>query len=260
MNIWVYTICWNEQHFVKNFLAAYHEATKIIAFDNMSDDNTVELLKQDPRVEVRPWSSGDQIRDDLYLEIKNNCWKEARGLADWVIIPDFDEVFNHAVLTADKNAHLTLNLEEPYRNGYTIIKPYGYNMVSIDAPLGEPQHPYHYSKKGVYHWPMEKPCCFRPDRINEINFAPGGHGIEPKGEVKIYSGPEYKLMHFKLWNMQLYIEKIKAQASRLSAINKEKGWGEHYSWPIERHYRSFMEAYAASKPLFEIMRSNKLYV
>jgi glycosyltransferase involved in cell wall biosynthesis len=259
MRIWVYTICYNEQHFVKNFLAAYSDAERIIAYDNQSTDNTVPLLLEDPRVTVRSWDSGNQIRDDKYLEIKNNCWKEAKGLADWATVVDFDEIFTRAVLT-ENNPCFNLDLTKPYNEGKTIIKPYGYNMVSIDAPLGEPLHPYHYCKKGVYHWPQEKPCCFRPDKLEEINFVPGCHGINPIGEANIYNCPEYKLLHFKLWNMQLYIAKIKMAASRMSEINKANGWGEHYLWPIERHYKSFMDAYAASRPLFEIKRTDKLYV
>jgi hypothetical protein len=260
MTTWVYTICWNEQHFALNFLAAYADAQRIIVYDNMSDDRTVELLSRDPRVEIRSWDSNGQIRDDLYLEIKNNCWKEARGLADWVIVADFDEILNRVEQTGDGNAYMNLDFSVPFNNGYTIIKPYGYNMVSPDAPLGEPQHPYHYAKKGVYHWPMEKPCCFRPDKIQEINFVPGCHSIQPVGEANIYNGPEYKLMHFKLWNLDHYLQKIQAQATRLSAINRERGWGEHYTWPLERHRKAFMDAYIASRPLLQIPRSDKLYV
>jgi glycosyltransferase involved in cell wall biosynthesis len=259
MKIWVYTVTYNEEHFVKHFLAAYNEAEKIIVYDNQSTDRTVELLKEDPRVEIRINDSGNEIRDDIYLQIKNNCWKEAAGLADWVNIVDFDEVFTCAIL--ENNTPLfSLDLEFPYRNGYTIIKPYGYSMVSHHAPLGESGHPFNFSKNGVYHWPMEKPCCFRPDKIREINFAPGCHGIDPKGEVKIFNRPEYKLLHFKLWNIDLYLHKIGVCATRLSKINRDHGWGEHYLWPLERHRKSYMEALAASQPLFDIKPTQKIFV
>ena len=256
--VWVYTICYNESHFVKNFLAAYAQAERIVAYDNQSTDNTVELLSQDPRVEVRINDSGNEIRDDIYLRIKNNAWKEARGLADWVIVVDFDEIFCRAWLN-NGNAELSLDLTEPFEKGHTIIKPYGYNMISLDAPLGAEGHPLQYCQNGVYHWPMEKPCCFRPDKIQEINYYPGGHGIEPIGEVSIFNHPVYKLLHFKMWNLQHYLDRMALCASRMSAVNKSQGWGEHYLWPAERHKKTYLEAHAASKPLFFIMRTDKIY-
>jgi hypothetical protein len=260
MRIWVYTVCYNEQHFVKNFLEAYKNAERIIAYDNQSTDDTVKLLLEDPRVTVRSWDSGNQIRDDKYLEIKNNCWKEARGLADWAIIVDFDEIFSRVAYMPDHTPIFDLDLSEPYNQGATIIKPYGYNMVSLDAPLGEPGHPYTHCPKGVYHWPQEKPCCFRPDMFTEINFVPGCHGMEPIGTVNVCNRPEYKLLHFKLWNLRYYLSRTQLSATRLSAVNIEKGWGEHYRWPLERHKNSFLEAYRNSKYLYDIIRSDKLYV
>jgi glycosyltransferase involved in cell wall biosynthesis len=259
MRIWVYTICYNEQHFVKNFLAAYAEAEMIIAYDNQSTDNTVPLLLEDPRVTIRSWDSGNQIRDDKYLEIKNNCWKEAKGIADWAIVVDFDEIVNRVVLTADNVPYFNMDFRKPYDEGKTIIKPWGYNMVSINAPLGAPGHPFEYSKKGVYHWPMEKPCIFRPDKLQEINFVPGCHSINPVGEAEYYNGPEYKLLHFKMWNFDLYLQKMQMSAVRMSAINREKGWGEHYLWPLERHKKGILEAFAAAKPLMDIRKTDRIY-
>jgi hypothetical protein len=210
-------------------------------------------------VEIRVNDSGDQIRDDIYLQIKNNCWKEARGLADWVIIVDFDEIFCRALIV-NGAAQFDLDLTEPYNGGYTIVKPYGYNMISLGAPLGADGHPFTYCQNGVYHWPMEKPCCFRPDKIKEINYHPGCHGIEPLGEVNVYNRPEYKLLHFKMWNIDFYMQRLQVLASRLSAVNRSQGWGEHYTWPVERHKKAYLEALAASKPLFQINRSEKLYI
>ena len=260
MRIWVYTICYNEQHFVRHFLSAYSEAERIIAYDNQSTDNTCEMLSRDPRVEIRINDSGNEIRDDLYLSIKNNCWKEARGQADWVIIADFDEVFCMAYRNQNNEAIFSLDLNNPHNEGYTVIKPYGYNMVSLDAPLGADGHPFLHCQNGVYHWPQEKPCAFRPDKITETNYYPGCHGMNAEGEVNIYNRPEYKLLHFKLWNINHYLDRMRLYSSRISAINRNQGWGEHYLWPIERHEKAFRDAFAASKNLFEILRTEKIYV
>jgi len=254
--IWVYTLSYNEEHFVKNFLTAYKDAERIIVNDNMSTDRTVELLKQDPRVEVRTYDSGNKIRDDLYLEFKNNAWKEARGKADWVIIVDFDEIFTR-VTFIDGQPVFDLDLSRPYDLGFDIIKPWGYNMVSLDAPLGTDDFPYVHSPKGCYHVPQEKMCCFRPDKLMEIGYFAGCHRAEPldmnggKG-MQTYFSPEYKGLHYKFWNLDLYMEKMKDYQTRLSDVNKSYGWGWHYMESLQSHHDLFTRGFDISKNLIDI--------
>ncbi len=255
--IWVYALCYNESHFVKNFLTAYKDADKIIILNNMSTDNSVDLLKEDPRVEIRDWDSGGEIRDDLYLEMKNNVWKEARGHADWVIVVDFDEIFTRATETLD-GCVLDLDLTKPHKGGFNVIKPYGYNMVSLEAPLYTDDHPHEHSSKGDYHVPSEKMCCFRPDQISEINFIEGAHWASPldldggTDGVKIYFQPEFKLLHYKFWNIDYYMERMKDYQSRMSEQNKKHGWGYHYLLPLEDHDHTFRNGEKLAKPLFHI--------
>jgi len=258
-------LCYNESHFVKNFLTAYKDADKIIVLNNMSTDNSVELLKEDPRVEVRDWDSGGKIRDDLYLEMKNNVWKEARGKADWVIVVDFDEIFTRAVEIKDQNLDtekvgwkFDLDLTVPHNEGFNIIRPYGYNMVSLDAPLYTDDHPHVHSGKGAYHVPSEKLACFRPDEISEINFIAGAHWANPLDmdgttkNVRIYFQPHYKLLHYKFWNIDYYMERMENYQERMSQQNKDMGWGYHYLLPLEEHDHTFRNGEKLSEPLFDI--------
>ena len=255
--IWVYTICYNESHFVKNFLVAYQDAERIIVYDNMSTDNSRELLKADPRVEIRDYDSGGQIRDDLYLEIKNNCWKEARGLADWVIVVDFDEIFCRARLVDDV-AVFDLDLRDAFYNGWNVFRPYGYNMISLEAPLGADGHPYEYSKRGVYHNPAIKQCCFRPDQIQEIRFEPGCHTSNPldmaggTDNIRILMNEDFKLLHYKFWNILYYMERMKDYQTRMSKQNEAHGWGWHYMLDLSQHYQTFVCGCDLARPLFEI--------
>jgi len=257
-SVWVFVLCYNESHFVKNFLVGYKDADKIIVLNNMSTDNSVELLKEDPRVEIRDWDSGGKIRDDLYLEMKNNVWKEARGQADWVIVVDFDEIFTRAVQTPGGGCFFDLDLTVPHNEGFNIIKPYGYNMVSLDAPLYEGGHPHEYSNKGAYHDPSEKMCCFRPDQISEINFIAGAHWANPVDMdggtvgIRVFNQPEFKLLHYKFWNIDYYMKRMEEYQTRMSEQNKEHGWGYHYMTPLVEHDHTFRNGYKLSKPLFEI--------
>jgi len=255
--IWVYTIAYNEGPFVKNFLAAYKDAERIIVYDNMSTDDTVQLLSIDPRVEIRKHDSKGQIRDDLYLEIKNNCWKEARGLADWVIVVDFDEIFTRAILI-DGNPIFDLDLRDAFYNGWNVFKPYGYNMVSLEAPLYATGHPFEYSKKGVFHHPAIKMCCFRPDQIAEIRYEPGCHTANPidmtggTDYVRILMNSDFKLLHYKFWNVDHYMKRMSDYQTRMSDQNRIHGWGWHYMKPLSEHHQMFVCGCDLARPLFEI--------
>jgi glycosyltransferase involved in cell wall biosynthesis len=250
MKIWVYTIAYNEAHFVKNFLRAYKDAEKIIVYDNMSSDNTVTLLKEDKRVEIRTHDSGNEIRDDLYLQIKNNCWKEARGIADWVIIVDFDEVFTRAISPKTFDLHLQ-DAED-----FDLIKPYGYNVFSENMPIGQDFNPLDSSLQAVYDKNSEKPCCFRPDKLAEINFNPGCHSANPVGinnnEIAIMNMREFKLVHFKYCNIQVYFNRLSQYKQRMSQYNLATGFGIHYTWSFQTHRDTFMKGLAEAKPIFEI--------
>ena len=243
MRIWIYVLCFNESHFVGNFLTAYRGAERIVVYDNHSTDNSVELLRKDSRTEIRYFDTKDQIRDDIYLKIKNNCWKEARGDADWVIIIDFDEILTYFP---------DMDLDLSHAGDNTIIKPYGYNMISFDAPLYTSDHPWKWSQKGTYHEPAEKLCCFRPDEIIEINYAVGAHSANPTGNVRIYRSPEYKLLHYKAWNFDLYMKKAEYCRTRLSALNKKMGWGFQYLNTEEQNRNMYMAGMTLAKPITDI--------
>ncbi|HEY3372002.1 MAG TPA: glycosyltransferase family 2 protein, partial [Prolixibacteraceae bacterium] len=84
-----YTLCWNEERILSMVLDYYSEfCESMVVMDNESDDNSPSIIHSYPKATVRTYSSNGQIRDDIYLEIKNNVWKESRGKADWVIICD----------------------------------------------------------------------------------------------------------------------------------------------------------------------------
>jgi len=253
--IWVYAISFNESHFVKNFLAAYKDAERIVVYDNFSTDNTRELLSEDPRVEVRTYDSGGQIRNDLFIKIKNNEWKEARGKADWVIVVDFDEIFQHVVLK-DKEPVFDLDMSWPYDNGYTIIRPFGYNMSSLDAPIGAEGHPFLYCQHGDYNDAFEKMCCFRPDQVEEIHYIPGCHSGHPKGNVKILWHRDYKLLHYKSWNLEHFMERMVSYKSRLSDEDKISRAGWQYYAPLEQMRNQFINGSKRCKYLFDIERDN----
>ena len=89
------TLCFNESKMVK-YVMPYWERMKIdklIVYDNMSTDNTVELLKEYPFVEVRTFDTNGKFDDGMNSKVKNETIEELKEAGyDWIYSGDFDEV------------------------------------------------------------------------------------------------------------------------------------------------------------------------
>lgn len=225
MKIEVFTICYNEEVMLPYFLRHYSSfCDKITIYDNYSTDRSDEIMRANPKVEVRKYDSGNEIRDDIYLEIKNNCWKGSK--ADWVIVGDIDELL---VSRIHKAFLPTLLNTVP---GCSILMPSWYDMISKELPAADGQI-YDELPFGVFN-PNTKALIFRPDRINEINYAPGAHFIDPKGDVNILNTDALIVLHYKYLSLQYVIDRYRLFASRLSEINKKLNWGYHYNFTVEQ--------------------------
>ena len=65
---------------------------------------------------------GGAFRDDLHRDLKNECWKESRGQADWVICVDVDELVWHPSL-----ANYLAGCQS---RGVTISVPTGFSILN----------------------------------------------------------------------------------------------------------------------------------
>lgn len=90
---------------------------------------------------------------------------------------------------------------------------------------------------------LGKQILFNPNEIQEINYAPGAHYCEPIGNIKYYDKKDIYLFHGKYLSVEYVVEKHKKYKERLSNINKEKGWGIHYSNEIEKQTKYIIENY-----------------
>ncbi len=234
MKIHVYTLCWNEEIILPYFLKHYETiADKIIVYDNMSTDSSLNILKTHPKVEIRVYDSNNQIRDDLYLDIKNNCWKDSRGRADWVIVVDTDEFIYHLDLYDF--------LKKKYSKGITLCKPKGYLMVSEKLPTTKGMI-YDELKRGIPQEASSKSAIFNPNKIEEINYSAGAHSCEPTGEIKLYeSSGDLKLLHYKVLSLDYLLTRSRQCKERLSEVNKQNNWGKHYTVDEQIKTQKFFE-------------------
>lgn len=236
--IFVYTICWNEEKLLPLFIEHYSEfADKIIIYDNESTDDSRKIMLEYPKVQIRDYSSNNQIRDDLYLKIKNHAWKEVRGIAEWVIVCDIDEFFYHPSVKT--------YLQESKSRGFSVIKPQGYNMASFEFPLYN--KPLTESvKTGLKFDPESKMCVFNPNAIKEINYTAGCHYAKPQGTVKILEDSDAKLLHYKFLGRDNFLTRNKQYRERLSDSNLSRGWGAHYLQSMADHESTFNGTLAQS--------------
>ena len=221
MTIEVYAICYNEEALLPYFLRHYESfADRIIIYDNYSTDHSPEICAAHPKVEVRKYNTGNEIRDDIYLQIKNNCWKNSK--ADWVIVCDIDE------LVYRMNIHHALKA-----TWATVIAPALFNMYSDEFPT-TPGQIWQQVTLGVPGG--AKLNLFRPDQITEINYDPGCHVAHPEGNVIIDKEEDqaFKTLHMRFLSKEWVIARNELSRQRLSKLNKEMGWGIHYhATPVE---------------------------
>lgn len=241
-----YTLCWNEEKILPFVLDYYSKfCEKMVIMDNESDDNSHSIIQSYPNAEVRTYSSNGEIRDDIYLEIKNNVWKENRGKADWVIVCDTDEILFHPKLME--------KLDELKAKGISIIRPYGFDMFSESFPEKNILE----IKTGVEDNRLLRKCIiFNPNMIEEINYKAGCHKCFPQGQVKFYAKDDFKLLHYKSLSLEYLINRYEMFRKRLSGFNLENRLGKHYLTEKEQIKKKYLNNLARSYNVFEPHRKN----
>jgi hypothetical protein len=206
----IFTIIYNEEIILQKFINHYRERfpnCEITIYDNMSTDNSRQIAVEN-NCKIIDYNSNNEIRDDLYLEIKNNCWKKAN--TSWVLIADADEF-------------LDINQEQLQKEDCSIILSKGYNMVNLEDDLI-----FENIKFGIRAKQYDKYYLFNKSKIKEINYEAGCHSANPKGEIK-FSKNVYNLFHYTMLSEQYLIDRYRRNYERLSSINKKYGWGIQYT-------------------------------
>ena len=213
MKIESYAICYNEEALLPYYLRHYSQfCDQITIFDNYSTDRSEEICRSNRKVKLIKYDTGNQIRDDIYLQIKNNCWKQSD--ASWVIVGDIDELVYHP------------NIRNVLFNTWaTIITPKMFNMYSEVFPTTTGQI-YEEVRTGI-------PCgsktnLFKPKAVSNINYDPGCHVAHPEGTIIYDEDLGIKTFHMRYLSKEWVLERTAQSRARLSDLNKKLGWGVHY--------------------------------
>jgi glycosyltransferase involved in cell wall biosynthesis len=221
----IYTITYNEELMLPYFIQHYKQRfpdCKIVVYDNGSTDKTVDIALKNG-CEVFTYYTDNKLNDLAYLEIKNNCWRDADG---WVIVCDCDELLDISPID--------LLLEEGKEVSCLLSR--GWNMVNLNDNLEIKS-----INTAVRSESYDKIICFDSRKVRFINYYAGCHSCNPEGDIK-FSSQQYDLRHYKYINIDYMINRHSMFAKRLSDINLQKGYGGHYLYSSEKIRNEFLAA------------------
>ena len=247
MRIDLYTRCWNDGHMLKFFFRHYDRLVqRYVVYDDASADNSLELLRSNPKVEMRPMPaySDPESRIASNLSLLESCWKESRGLTDWVIVTDIDEHLYHS--------NIEDYLENCRNNGVTIMPALGYQMQSEEFPQDDVLL-CHSLTMGAPQYMMSKMNIFSPNDIDIANFGPGRHEAAPEGNVIAPARDELLLLHYKYLGLERTQRRYEQYRTRQRRKDLAMGWGVQYSWSREQLLEAWNEV---ASQLVDISRSD----
>lgn len=200
---------------------------RYIIYDDQSTDNSQEILRRNPKVELRPMPpyTDPQSRIISALALQETCWKESRGIADWVIVTDIDEHLYHPAMDR--------YLARCRAHGVTIIPALGYQMLSEQFP----EHNNLLCKsltKGACNSLYSKLNIFCPSEIDAINYKPGRHKAAPTGHVVLPPRDELLLLHYHYLGFERVQKRYAQFLTRQRKTDIAKGFGTQYSWSSEQ--------------------------
>jgi hypothetical protein len=228
--IHLYTVSLNEMPMLGFFFRHYEPFVKrFVFFDDNSTDGTLSLLQSKSNVEVRRREY--PFPDSLVRsgkEIRDKCWKESRGAADWVIIADVDEHLYHP--------HIEQYLSESKRSGVTLIPALGYEMFTDEFPAAD-EYLAETRTFGAATGYFNKLSIFDPDAIDEVDFSLGAHLARPRGNTVLPSRDELLLLHYKYLGLHYAFERNRFLDSGRRELDRKMGWGFHYGRSFEEYLR-----------------------
>ena len=205
MIIHVYTTCRNEKYMMPFWLRHYSTfADRLFVLDDCSEDGTREIVQAHSHATLLPYGFDDGLHEDHINQAYMAAYKEhSRGVADWVICCDVDELLYRP--------NMREALFQAFRNRVDAIPADGYIMVADQPPEGEGQL-YDYLTQGIPSPPYSKTLIFNP--AMDVSFGEGRHTTNlPEG--CIVKDIDMLLLHY-CWLSRDYIrQRIERNFNRM---------------------------------------------
>ena len=219
------TLTYNESKMIP-YIMPYYERLgfdKLYIYDNESTDDTVELLKQYPFVEIRTFKTNGK-NNRIQSELKTNFAKQHQNQNDaWLYISDFDEVIYY-------NGDFKKYLEQKDSQGYTYL-----NQTMIE-PISDkfPNNLIHENCEICHIWKDisggAKMTLFKSNKIKDVIYGPGAHTVQisSKSVLKSLNYQEIKSFHIKYIDYDYCLERTKFAQKRRSQEDIKRKFGTQY--------------------------------
>lgn len=186
----------NEADMVPFFLRHYHFADEIIVWDNESEDDTRELLLKDPRVQVRDWITGGEMRDVELTEMKSMEYRKTGE--GWKFVVDADEFVWHP----DMRGFLSMCDGV----GVTVPTTEGFDMISDFMPVDDGKSQLKDLVRTGVPCPLYcKACVLRHTAL--VRYGHGSHFMASGQGVTGTDRPYLKLLHYRYLSRQRVMRK-----------------------------------------------------
>ncbi len=224
LKVELYCTTYNEEYLLPYMIEFYKGNIPCIEFhfyDNGSTDRTKEIIIS-TGCNLHSFNTGNEIRDDLLTQHKNECWKSSN--ADFIIVCDTDELVN---ISESCIANLKGN----------IAAHNAYDMIGSESPKDV--------CNGLRNPVCDKVFGFKPKEIEFMNFGVGAHSCSPvaKEGFTVEQYEVFPMYHMRYLGEDYIVNRYKEYSSRLSQINKQHAWGWHYSKSeeeIRNEYRDLL--------------------
>lgn len=210
MTAWAYCLAYNEAAIIRYWVRHYRTfCDRVIVYCDLgSDDGTATLARMEG-AEIRPYGPSD-LDDLAFVAFAEEHYPEARGLADWVIWTDADEILYHP--------NLEQRLDDLRSQGVDFPTVAGYSMMA-DAPPTTSGQIYEELQTGFPSAAYAKVCIFDPSL--DVKWQTGKHGAAVIGGFTPDDGSDpLRLLHYRWLGQDYFLERNRRNFARLNAINK----------------------------------------
>jgi hypothetical protein len=218
MIIHSYIIAFNEEKILP-WILDYHSKffDQIFVYDNMSYDNSDMIYKTYPKVTVIKFDSKNKFNNRIITKIKNSAYQQSRGIADWVVVSDCDELLYHENLLGKLQEYMEQQISLPLIDGRGLVSETtpiydGTKLLTDVAKIGTNYTIPDYCKSIV----------FNPSLNIRYTLEAHTHNCKT---ARISNERELKLLHYRVYDKEYIINRFQLLSTRIIQEEVKRGIG-----------------------------------
>ncbi len=208
-------------------------------FDNMSTDDTLELLSKYDWITVKQFDTGGEMNEQVLTAIRNSCYKGSN--ADFCMVVDVDEVFYSKDIVGELKKLKEQGVGAVACDWYALCGdnvPTYKEGVLLHQQIGKAYKQYINHREGFSDY--GKIQLFNPKMAIDMHYSMGMHYAFP--HCPIVYNPNTIQIHFdKGYGWKWKIQKRRELWNRLNPQLKGMGVCAEYGWEEEKIKQEYIE-------------------